>query len=47
MQFLDLWNGFLSALSSFLLTEPISGFVGIFLLFGIWGLVRKMITINK
>lgn len=46
MQFLDLWSGFLTDLSSFLLTDPIRDFLGIFVLFGVWTLVRKIITLQ-
>jgi len=41
--FLTLWQGFLSALSAFLLTEPIIYFVGIFVLMAIANIVVGII----
>lgn len=43
MQFLTLWQGFLDSLVTFFMAEPISGFLGVFILFAVWGLVEQII----
>lgn len=46
MSFLTLWQGFLTAITSFLLTDPMTDFLGIFVLLGIVGIFKEIIKVQ-